>query len=136
MSSPLPFASRRSISAQSSGEEQLMTFPVAFSTQRKAGMSSLEPSRIPAWLGAGPDPAGHVRHVAIANRPLEDGTGQTIDLQEDDPGGVGAGRTSLAPGDSPDHAQRVRVVVVGAEDDLEHEHRRRDEHGGNERPAE
>ena len=24
--------------------------PFSFSTQRKAGMSSLEPSRIPAWL--------------------------------------------------------------------------------------
>ena len=41
---------RRSISAQSAGEEQAITRPVSFSTQRKAGMSSLEPSRIPAWL--------------------------------------------------------------------------------------
>jgi hypothetical protein len=27
-----------------------MRRPVSFSTQRKAGMSSLEPRRIPAWL--------------------------------------------------------------------------------------
>ena len=41
---------RRSISAQCSGEEQTIIVPVSFSTHRKAGMSSFEPSRIPAWL--------------------------------------------------------------------------------------
>ena len=49
-SSPLPVARRRSISTQSSGEEHARSRPVSFSTQRNAGMSSLEPSRIPAWL--------------------------------------------------------------------------------------
>ena len=39
----------RSISAQSWGEEHATTFCRSFSTQRKAGMSSFEPSRIPAW---------------------------------------------------------------------------------------
>ncbi len=48
-SSPDP-AWRRSISAQSAGAEQVIIVPVSFSTHRKAGMSSLEPSRIPAWL--------------------------------------------------------------------------------------
>lgn len=47
---PRPLASRRSISAQSPGAEQLIIRPVSFSTQRNAGMPSLEPSRIPAWL--------------------------------------------------------------------------------------
>ena len=41
---------RRSISLQSPGAEHVISVPVSFSTQRKAGMSSLEPSRIPAWL--------------------------------------------------------------------------------------
>ena len=47
---PLPVACRRSISAQSGGPEQATSFAVSFSTQRKAGMSSFEPSRMPAWL--------------------------------------------------------------------------------------
>ena len=46
----MPVEQRCSISAQSLGEEHETTRPVAFSTQRKAGMFSLEPSRIPAWL--------------------------------------------------------------------------------------
>ena len=49
-SRPTPVASRCSISAQSSGPEQATTRPVRLSTQRKAGMSSFDPSRIPAWL--------------------------------------------------------------------------------------
>ena len=49
-SSPTPVAWRRSISAQSDGDEQTIMRPRSFSTHRKAGMSSLEPSRIPAWL--------------------------------------------------------------------------------------
>ncbi len=39
---------RRSISAQSAGAEQTISVPVSFSTQRNAGMSSFEPSRMPA----------------------------------------------------------------------------------------
>jgi hypothetical protein len=46
----MPLARRASISAQSDGDEHAITRPVAFSTQRKAGMSWLEPSRMPAWL--------------------------------------------------------------------------------------
>jgi hypothetical protein len=38
------------MSAQSSGLEHVTTVPVALSTQRNAGMSSLSPSRIPARL--------------------------------------------------------------------------------------
>ena len=49
-SSPAPFVCRRSISAQSRGAEHVIRTPVSFSTQRKAGMSSFEPSRMPAWL--------------------------------------------------------------------------------------
>ena len=46
----MPVARSRSMRAQSSGAEHVITVPVSFSTQRKAGMSSFEPSRIPAWL--------------------------------------------------------------------------------------
>ena len=49
-SRPMPVARRRSISAQSGGAEHVISVAVSFSTQRKAGMSSLDPSRIPAWL--------------------------------------------------------------------------------------
>ncbi len=41
-------ACRRSSSAQSSGDEQATSAFRSFSTQRKATMSSFEPSRIPA----------------------------------------------------------------------------------------
>jgi hypothetical protein len=47
-SRPDPMSCLRSISAQSCGEEHATTFCRSFSTQRKAGMSSFEPSRIPA----------------------------------------------------------------------------------------
>ena len=50
VSRPSPVAQRRSISAQSAGDEHDITFPDSFSTHRNAGMSSFEPSRIPAWL--------------------------------------------------------------------------------------
>ena len=46
----MPVACRRSISSQSGGFEHVITVPVSFSTQRKAGMSWFEPSRMPAWL--------------------------------------------------------------------------------------
>ena len=50
VSRPMPVPSRRSISAQSGGAEQVISVAVSFSTQRKAEMSSFDPSRIPAWL--------------------------------------------------------------------------------------
>ena len=50
VSSPMPVAWRRSISAQSAGDEQTIIRARSFSTQRNAGMSSFEPRRIPAWL--------------------------------------------------------------------------------------
>ncbi len=50
ISNPSPVARRRSISAQSAGAEHVITVPVSFSTHRNAGMSSFEPSRMPAWL--------------------------------------------------------------------------------------
>ena len=46
----MPDERRRSISAQSGGAEHVISVAVSFSTQRNAGMSSFDPSRIPAWL--------------------------------------------------------------------------------------
>ncbi len=48
--SPRPVEWVRSISAQSPGPEHATSFADSFTTQRKAGMFSFEPSRIPAWL--------------------------------------------------------------------------------------
>ena len=103
-SRPEPFVRRRSISLQSPGAEHVISVPVSFSTQRKAGMSSFEPSRIPAWLApvwderigfpldelvrAGREPACHLRCVAIAERSLKHGVGEAVDLDEDDAGPV------------------------------------------------
>ena len=50
VSSPTPVPWRRSSSAQSGGAEHVMSVAVSFSTQRKAGMFSFEPRRMPAWL--------------------------------------------------------------------------------------
>ena len=104
----MPVACRRSISAQSGGAEHVISVPVSFSTQRNAEMSSLEPSRIPAWLApvceersvshsvrrcvSVGQPAGHGRGVAVAHRPAQHGQREPVDLEEDDPGDVGAWR--------------------------------------------
>ena len=47
---PRPFEARRSISVASAGRFETSRRPVSFSNQRKAGMLSLFPWRIPAWL--------------------------------------------------------------------------------------
>ena len=73
---------------------------------------------------AGREPARHLRRVAVADRPLEHGEREAVDLDEDDAGLVGANLLARASGHPLDHAQRVRVVVVDAESDLEHERRR------------
>ena len=79
--------------------------PVSFSTQRNAGMSSFEPSRMPAWLApvceersvshsasavrALREPARHRRRVAVAHRALQHRQREAVDLEEDDPRRVG-----------------------------------------------
>src|SRR3972149_2015752 len=50
LSSPSPFETRRTISAASCGRFETSRRRVAFSYQRKAGMRSLSPCRMPAWL--------------------------------------------------------------------------------------
>ena len=147
-----PVTRRRSISAQSAGAEQVIIRPLSFSTQRKAGMSSLEPSRMPGLARAGlrgevrlplgqpvavlGDPARHVRGAAVAHRVLEHRQREPVDLEEDDPRRVGPRLAALAPGDPPDHPQRVLVVVVGAGQHLEDDRDRGDHQRGEQRVAE
>ncbi len=123
--------------------------PVSFSTQRNAGMSSLEPSRIPAWLApvweaevglpldqrCVPSPSQRASTGALPSRIARRRTGgrEPVDLQEQNPGCVGPDPLSLAPCDPLDDAQRVGVVVVDAEDHLQHEARRRDQQRGEQR---
>ena len=115
-------------------------------------MSSFEPSRIPAWLAPVCDersvshstsrcvPAASQRAIsgrmAVAERSLEHGEGEAVDLDEDDAGPVGANLLARASSHPLDHAQRVRVVVVDAECDLERERRSRRGKRTRECPAE
>ena len=113
-------------------------------------MSSLEPSRIPAWLAPVCEersvshsvepvrvvgqPAGHGRGVAVAHRPAQHRQGEPVDLEEDDPGHVGAGDDALPTRDPLRDAERVHVVR--AEEDGEHDAHRGDHERGEQRPAE
>ena len=115
-------------------------------------MSSFEPSRIPAWLAPVCDersvshstsrcvparePAGHLRSVPVAERPLQHGKGEAVDLDEDDARPVGVHLLARASGHALDHAQRVRVVVVDPERDLEDERGGGSDESARERPAE
>src|SRR5262249_4524171 len=64
-------------------------------------------------------PASHLGSAAVAHRPLEDGRGETVDLEEEEPWNLGALLLAGLPGDALDDAERVRVVVVQAEEDEE-----------------
>ena len=81
------------------------------------------------------EPAGHVRRVPVTHRPLQDGQREAVDLEVDDPRRVCLDALARALRDPLDHAQRVGVVVVRPEDDVEHDgHRRRDEGDAERRP--
>ncbi len=91
---------------------------------REIGLPFEEPMRVLR------EPARHRRRVAVPHRALEDGTGEPVDLEVDDARRVGADLLAGATRDPLDHPDRVRVVVVRAQDDLEHDRDRRDEEGG------
>ena len=78
----------------------------------------------------------HVRRVAVAHRPPQHGERETVDLQEDEPGRVGPLAAARAPGEAPGDAQRVRVVVVRPEDDVQHDADSRGDQRGDQRPPE
>ena len=79
-------------------------------------------------------PAGHVRRVAVAHRPAQHGQREPVDLEEDDPGDVGAGDDALPARDPPRDADRGHVVR--AEQHGEHDAHRGDHERGEQRPAE
>ncbi len=56
---PWPSETRASISVASAGWLETRSRPLAFSYQRKAGMPSLLPCRMPAWLADVWDGGGH-----------------------------------------------------------------------------
>ncbi len=74
---------------------------------------------------AGRQPARHLRRVAVADGALQHRPREAVDLEVDDAGNVGHLSRARAPRDALRDAQRVDVLVVGAQEHLEH-HR----HGG------
>ena len=148
----MPVARSRSMRAQSAGAEHAVSRPVSLSTQRNAGMSSFEPSRIPAWLAPvceersvshsvspcvpSATQRAMCRRVPVPHRPPEHGQREPVDLEVDDPGHVGRVAAALPARDALHDAQRVRVVVVRPEDHLEHDAHGGDDERREERPAE
>ena len=146
----MPVARRRSISAQSGGAEHVIIVAVSFSTQRNAAMSSLEPSRIPAWLA----PVCEERSVshsarrcvssasqramfgALPSRIARRSTGSASPSisRKTIPGTSVRGDDALPARDPLRDAHRVRVVR--AERTGEHDAHRGDHERGEQRPAE
>ena len=133
------------------GAEHAVSMPLSLSTQRNAGMSSLEPSRIPAWLApvceerSVSHPAAHAclrrpsGPCAAHSRPASPSGArerEPVDLEVDDPGHVGSGCAALAFGDALDDLQRVGVVVVRPEDHFEEDADSGDQERREQRPAE
>ena len=80
-------------------------------------------------------PSRHLGRVAVAHGALKHRERQAVDLQEEDAGHVGDRTVAGAAGDALDHAQRVGVIVVRAEEDFEHHaHCGNDDSGGQSRP--
>ena len=146
----MPVARRRSISAQSGGAEHVISVAVSFSTQRKAEMSSFDPSRIPAWLA----PVCEERSVSHSARRCVPSASQRA-MVGALPSRIARRSTGSAspsisrktiPGTSvlamiPCRraircAMRIDVRVVRAEDDGEHDAHRGDDERGEQRPAE
>ena len=98
--------------------------------RRQVGLPLDQPMRVLR------EPAGEVRRGAVAHRSLQHREGEAVDLEVDDPRHVGSLPAALAPGDPLDHSQGVGVVVIGAEDHLEHHADRGHDQRGQERPAE
>ena len=82
------------------------------------------------------DPAGHVRRVAVPHRALQDGEREPVDLEKHDPGDVGLDALARSASDPLDHPQRVRVVVVRPEEDVEDDRDGGGDERGQERPPE
>ena len=99
-SSPRPLLARSSMTAASAGRFATRTRPSSRSYHRNAGTPRAVPCRMPCWLagvvhgsctvhscerGGRLDPAPQVRQVAGPERPLGDGEGDPVQLDEHDP---------------------------------------------------
>ena len=86
-------------------------------------------------MGALGQPARHLGRVPVAHGAPQHRQGQAVDLQVEDARHVGHHAFARAARDALDHAQGVRVVVVGAQEHFEdHRHRGHDDGGGQRRP--
>jgi hypothetical protein len=81
-------------------------------------------------------PAGHVRRVAVAQCTSQDRERESVDLEEDDTGRVGADRRADPARDSLDDPVRKLAVVVDPGHDLDHERHRGREERDEKRPPE
>ena len=81
-------------------------------------------------------PAGHVGRASRTHRPLQHREREPVDLEKDDPRSVGLHPLSRATGNSLSHPQRVRVVVVRAEEGVQADPDRRREQGNPDRRPE
>ena len=151
-SSPFPVEWRRSSSAQSAGggardqAARLLLDPAerghvlvrAEQDPRLACAGLRGEIRLPlgqpvAVLG---DPARHVRGTAVAHRIAQHRQSETVDLEEHDARHVRRRAGALAPGDPAGHAEVVGIVVIRAEEGLDHDARGRHHQGGEQRIAE
>ena len=82
------------------------------------------------------DPSRHGRRAAVPHRAAQDGQGEPVDLEEDDPGDIRGRPGSLVARHPLDHAQGVLVVVVGARRHVEDQGDGGDHQGREQRAAE
>ena len=87
---------------------------------RRAGLAERSVSHSESVCDPERQPACHLRRVAVAHRALQHRPREPVDLQVDDAGDVGHLPPLGAPRDALRHAQGVDVVVVGAQEHLEH----------------
>ena len=130
--SPSPFEMRRSISVASSGWLATSSCPFSFSHQRKLGMPSLLPWRMPAWLAGVvegrsasqcpslwlplPDPAGHGRHPTRAQRVGHHVMRQPVHLDDDEARVVGPDDVRPSARERPHERPVVGVVLAEPEE--------------------
>ncbi len=85
---------------------------------------------------AGRQPARHLRRVPVADGALQHRPREAVDLEVDDAGNVGHLPRARAPRDALRDAQRVDVLVVGAQEHLEHHRHGRGDQRHEQRPEE
>src|SRR3990172_5223859 len=146
LSSPSPFETRRTISAASCGRFETSRRRVAFSYQRKAGMRSLSPCRMPAWLAdvcegsitsqrpsrirrppppapaphpPRPQPARDDRHATGTHLVAQYRVAEAVDLDDHQAGLVGANDIRAAHGQLAHERGVVGLLLVEGDDGRE-----------------